>query len=77
MRNCFAKDNHPALINPSVSYVEKPSENELSFYFKFDDFKDIVYMFDTNKFDLNISKLEIKVSFNYKDFENDKIIYKY
>lgn len=74
---CISENNVPALILPNINSVEKISEDELLFYFKCDNFNDIVYMAMKNHFDIELENLEVRILFNIKDFVNNKIIYKF
>ncbi len=73
----LSENNIPALISPTVSFVQKPNENEFLFYFKFDNFNDAVYMSIKNHFDIKLNNLQIQILFNKKDFKDNKIIYKF
>jgi len=73
----LSENNIPALIFPTISYVEKPNDYELLFYFKCENFNDIVFMSFKNHFDIELNNLEIQILFNLKDFKNNRIIYKF
>ncbi len=74
---CFSENNFPALIFPTINYVQKTNDNELLFYFKCENFNNIVHMSMKNHFDIELKSLEIQILFNLKDFKNNKIIYKF
>ncbi len=74
---CLSDNNVPALILPNISCIQKINEYELLFYFKCDNFNDIVYMSMKNHFDIELESLEVQILFNIKDFVNNKIIYKF
>ncbi len=74
---CLSENNVPALISHNISYVQKISNKELLFYFKVEDFNNIVYMSMKNYFDIELNNLEIKILFNLNDYINNKIIYKF
>jgi len=72
---CFGENNESALIWPTKCYIEKPTEDSINFYLKFDDFSDICYMNKRNCFDIELKSLEVKVFIEYKDAIEDSIIY--
>ena len=73
---CFCENNESALILPTKCYIEKPTEDSIIFYLKFDDFSDICYMNKRNCFDIELNSLEVKVNINYKDVQENSIAYK-
>jgi len=74
---CISENNIPALIFPNISYVEKIKERKLLFYFKCENFDDIVYMSKKDHFDIELRSLEVQVVFDLNDFVNNKIIYEF
>lgn len=73
---CLSENNFPTLILPTISCVQKISEYELLFYFKCNNFNNIVHMSKKSNFDIDLKTMEIQILFNLKDFKNNKIIYK-
>lgn len=75
---CLAENNEPALIWPSICYVEKISNDYLSFYLKFENLSsETHYMNMRNCFNIEPKTLEVKVIIDYKDAIGDSIIYKF
>lgn len=75
---CLSENNEPALIWPSRCYVEKISDNYISFYLKFNDLSDTVtYMNKRSRFDIELNSFEVKVFIDYKDVIGDSIIYNF
>lgn len=73
----LSENNIPALINPGISYVHKVTDNKLVFYFKCDNFDNVVYMSLKNHFDIILKSLEIRIIFNFNDYQNKRIIYRF
>lgn len=74
---CIGENNESALIWPTDCYIEKPTQDTIIFYLKFDDFSDICYMNKRGCFDIELNSLEVKVFIDYKDLIEDFIIYSF
>lgn len=65
------------MIWPTDCYIEKTTQNTITFYLKFDDFSDICYMNKRGCFDIELQSLEVKAFIDYKDAKKGSIIYEF
>ena len=74
---CLGENNESALVWPTDVYIEKPTDDSIIFYLKFDDFSDACYMNKRKSFDIELNSLEVRVFIDYKDVVKDSIIYNF
>lgn len=74
---CFGENNESTLIWPTDVYIEKQTKDSIIFYFKFEDFSDACYINKRNCFDIELNSLEVKVNINYKDVQENSIVYRF
>ena len=74
---CFGENNESTLIWPTDVYIEKQTKDSIIFYFKFEDFSDAYYINKRNCFDIELNSLEVKVNINYKDVQENSIVYRF
>lgn len=75
---CLSENNEPALVWPTLCYIEKISDNYIYFNLEFKDLDATThYMNKKGHFDIDLKTLECKIFIDYNDAIEDFIIYEF